>query len=215
MSAGSVILEPRRPPSAVAGALQTASARDLVARTWTLVASAPYPELRLLRGALVALYGPPGAGKSTMLLRLLDGLARPVVLVSAEERLGPAVGERLSRLGIHRPDFHVIGQGGVDDVVAFARRVRADALGLDSVSATPIQPSELRRFMEAAGVGILAATVQVTKAGLPAGSNTLLHEADAVVHVEDMKWHVEKSRYQATGLSGSVLTVGVSDGDKS
>ena len=204
LSAGSIIMEPRRPPSAVAGALQAASARDLVARTWTLVSSAPYPELRLLRGALVALYGPPGAGKSTMLLRLLDGLARPVVLVSAEERLGPAVGERLSRLGVHRADFHVIGQGATDDVIAFTRRARADALGLDSVSATPLQPADLRRLMEAAGVGLLAATVQVTKAGLPAGSNVLLHEADVVIAVEAMAWRVEKSRYQGAGLSGDV-----------
>lgn len=167
--------------------------------------SAPYPDLRLLRGALVVVYGPPGAGKSTMLLRLLDGLKKSVVYLSAEERLGPAVGERLARVGVTRADFHVVGQGALDDVVTLARRVRAVALGIDSISATPMQPADLRPLAQASGVGLLAGTLQVTKAGLPAGANALLHEADVVLHVDGMAWTVEKSRYQDGGVSGGVL----------
>ena len=198
------MIAPERPPSAVAAQLQSATARDLVARTWTTVASSTYPELRLLRGALVVIYGSPGAGKSTMLIRLLDSIRRPTVLLSTEERLGAAVGERLSRLGVHRADFHVIGRGTVDDVVALCDRVKADVLGVDSVTASILQPEDLRQLIEATGVGLLAATLQVTKSGLPAGGNALLHEADVVIGVEDMRWQVEKTRYQGGGVCGDV-----------
>lgn len=204
LDTGTLIVEPVRPPSAIAGQLQAATARDLVARTWTMVESSAYPSLRMLRGALAALYGPPGAGKSSMLVKLLDGLAGAVVLISAEERLGPAVGERLARCGVKRSDFHVIGQGAIDEVVSLCRRVRACALGIDSLAVTPLQAGDLRRLQEAAGVGLLAATLQVTKDGVPAGRNAVLHEADVVIRVESLAWIVEKSRYAATGESGRV-----------
>lgn len=204
LSAGTIIVAPQRPPSAVAGELQAATARDLVARAWTLIEPSAYPSLRLLRGALVVLYGPPGAGKSTMLVRLLDSLQTPVVLFTAEERLGPTVGERLARLGVTRSDFHLVGQSSVDDLVAFCRRVRAHALGLDSVTATTLTVADLRRVAHAAGVGVCAATLQVTKSGTAAGSNMLLHEADVVLRLDGLAWTVEKSRYQPAGVAAAV-----------
>jgi len=105
---------------------------------------------------------------------------------------------------VHRADFHVIGRGTVDDVVALCDRVKADVLGVDSVTASILQPEDLRQLIEATGVGLLAATLQVTKSGLPAGGNALLHEADVVIGVEDMRWQVEKTRYQGGGVCGDV-----------
>ena len=204
LSSGLVVIEPSRSPAAAFEAFSSSSAAELVKRHWTLLTPAAYPDLRLLRGALALFWGPPGAGKSSILAKLLDTLDRPVVLVAAEERFGPAVAERLSRLGIKRDSFHVVGQGSVDEIAGFCRKVKADALGVDSVSAAGLTGAELRSLAAAAGVGLLAGTLQATKDGQPLGANEVLHEADLVVHVEALKWEVTKSRYQALPLTGEV-----------
>jgi len=192
---------------------QVATAPDLAQRKWTVIQSATYKQVRLLPGNLIAFYGPPGAGKSTMMLQLINGLPGPVVLVSAEERLGPAVGERLARCGVTRKDFHVVGAAEIADVSRFAKRVGAVALAIDSLNVTPLRADDLRGLQEQAGVPLLFVTLQVTKAGLPAGGNDTLHEADAVFAVEngagegeryDGRWLLEKSRMQPTGLRGKV-----------
>ena len=199
-----VVVQPTRPHAEAFGSFRATSAAELVKGHWSLVTPKAYPELRLLRGALVLLYGGPGQGKSSMAARLLDTLERPVVMVAAEERFGPAVAERLSRLGIHRADFHVVGQGSVDEIATFARKVKAEALAVDSVSAAGLTAAELRSLGAAAGVGLLLGTLQATKAGAPLGANELLHEADVTAHVEALRWSLEKSRYQALPVEGAV-----------
>lgn len=198
-------------PGSIDPGFQAATAPDLATRKWTLIASTKYPKLRLLPGGLICFYGNPGAGKSTMMLKLLDGLPGPVVLVSAEERHGPAVGERLHRTGVTRKDFYVVGKGEIRDVARYCKRVGAVALAIDSLNATPLQADDLRGLQDQAGVPLLLATLQVTKAGLPAGGNATLHEADVTLAVEniaasgyDGRWRIEKSRYQPTGLEGKV-----------
>lgn len=204
LSAGLVVIKPTRAHAEAFGVFRASTAAELVKSHWSLVTPKAYPELRLLRGALVLLYGGPGQGKSTMLCRLLDTLERPVVLVAAEERFGPAVAERLSRLGIHRESFHVVGQGSVDEIAAFCLKVKAEALGVDSVSAAGLTSAELRSLGAAARVGLLVGTLQATKTGAPLGANELLHEADVTAHVEALRWSLEKSRYQALPVTGAV-----------
>ena len=203
-SSGSVVYVGRRPTCAATSALRTATARELVKREWTPVTSRAYG-LRVQAGALLGVYGPTGAGKSTWLLRYLDGLDGPVVLLSAEEGHGPAVGERLSRLGVRRPDFTVVAGGSLDDLAAVVRERRAVALGVDSVQTTPMQAPDLRALLGALPLRVLAFVSQVTKDGAPAGSNRLLHEADVLVEVGGGVWRVGKSRYEGTGSGGSVL----------
>ena len=48
-------------------------------------------------------------------------------------------------------------------------------------------------------------TCQVNKRGRIEGRERLLHEADVVVRVESMAWVIEKSRFQPSGVEGSVL----------
>ena len=201
------ILElPQRPRSQLRGTMARASARDLASSHWTLVESAAYP-LRVLKGALALVYGPPGAGKSTMAARWLDGVEGPVVFVAAEEGLGPALSERLSRLAIRRRDFHVLSGGTVDALVEELQQVKARAVCIDSLSVAQLVPGELRKVQESAKVPLVLGTLQVTKSGQAAGSHAWLHEADVVVHVEKMKWTLEKSRYQDVGAKGEVLNV--------
>jgi len=204
MDNNTLMVEPIRPKSVIHGEMQSASAADLVKRKWTLTESQNYPGLRLSRGALVAVYGVPGAGKSTFAVRFANGVKGAAVYFSAEERLGPTVGERLERNSVIRKDFFVVGQSSVDDLVSYCRSVKAKTLVIDSISVTSIQPGDLRKIIEATGVGVLVFLLQVTKEARPGGSNSFLHESDVVIQVKDMKWATEKSRYQE-GANGSVL----------
>lgn len=207
MESGTLMLKPRRPHSELAGQLQTMSARELVGRSWTMVESSAYPELRLSRGAIVLLHGGPGSGKSTWATRFADKLDGPVVYYSAEEKLGPTVADRLNRCGVTRADFHVVGQGALDAVVQLARDSKAVALIVDSVTLTTLRPADLRRLGHSAGVGVLVCTQQVTKAGEAAGPMSFAHEADVTIAVADLRWRVEKSRYQeADGRAHAVVS---------
>lgn len=204
MSDNSFARLPRRPQSRLSRTPQRATARQLAMAHWTMITSAAYPSIRLLAGAFVVVYGPPGAGKSTMQVRWLDSIEGPVTLAALEEGIGPAVSERLSRLNVRRADFHLWAGGSVDDLVVELLEDKAQALGVDSLTVSQLVPDELRRVQRAGQVPLVVGTAQVTKAGLAAGSNAWIHEADVVVHVEEMKWSLEKSRYQAPSLTGEV-----------
>ena len=195
---------PRRPASRLNSTPQRASARDLAKANWTLVESSVYPAIRTLAGAFVVMYGGPGQGKSTMQARWLDSIEGPVTLAALEEGIGPAVSERLARLNIRRADFGLWAGGSVDDLVAELVESKARALGVDSLTVSQMLPGELRRVQQLARVPMVLGTIQVTKAGLAAGSNAWLHEADVIIHIEDMTWRVEKSRYQPPGTTGEV-----------
>jgi len=193
---GTVVIEPIRPSAQMRTQMQAASARDLVGRKWTLVESAAYPELCLSRGALVALWGQPGSGKSTFATRFANGLVGAVTYYSAEEKLGPTFAGRLERCGVTRADFFAVGQASIDDLCEFCSSVRAVALVVDSVQMTTIRPEDLRRLLEAASVDVLVYILHATKENAAAGSNAYLHEADVVVQAADLQWTLTKSRYQ-------------------
>ena len=203
----SVILSPRRRAAGVDGGFEVTSARDLVKQRWNAIdVSSVARDLRIQRRALVVIGGPPGAGKSTLALRLLCAPGTPAVLLSAEERLGASVGERLERLGIHRADLHVVGRGSVDALVDFIREKRCRLLCVDSVQATSLLPSDLRGLINALDLDALIAVSQVTKTGDLRGTHQLRHEADVVIEVVDGgQWNVTKSRFAATGVAGETF----------
>lgn len=179
-----------------------ANARQLVQSAWTMVETC-YP-VRLLRGAFLVAWGGPGAGKSTFLAKMLDSVPGPVLLVAAEEGLGPALSERLSRLGIKRRDFHVASGGDVDTLVDQLQQLKIQAVAFDSLSVCHLVPGELRKIQEASSVGLVAGTLQINKAGQAEGMQGWLHEADVVLQLEKMNWLLEKSRYESPGEKGEV-----------
>ena len=202
---GTIAIEPVRPQVQMRAQLQVASARELVARKWTTVESRSYPDLAVSRGALVALWGQAGGGKSTFATRYLDGLQGAVVYGSFEEKLGPTLAGRLERCGVTRASFHAVGQASMDELVAYCREVRAVALVVDSIPMTAIRPEDLRRLLEASGVDVLVYVLHATKENGAAGANTFLHEADVVVEVTALAWTLRKSRYQ--NLDGTARPV--------
>lgn len=204
MSSDTLVRLPSRPRSHLAGEPRRASARELAAAAWTMVESAAYPLLRILAGALVIIYGGPGAGKSTMGMKWLNKLEGAVLYVPLEEGLGPATSERCSRLAVRRSDFHMLSGGTVDDLAAEVARVKAKALCIDSVTVSQLLPSEVRQLLEATSLQLLIGTCQVNKAGQAAGVKGWTHEADVVLRIEDGQYELEKSRYQPLGLQGGI-----------
>lgn len=195
----------RRPQSRTLHASPTRlTARELAAQQWDLLTVPATPGLRLMRGALVVVMGAPGAGKSTLALRMADSMRGPSVVLLAEEQPGPAVGERLHRCGIRSSDLYLLSRASVDAIADTCREVRARVLVVDSIQATTLQADDLRALLGQLGLDALLAVSQVTRAGTIRGARTIDHEADVVIDVEAGRWRAHKSRYSAAGEEGQV-----------
>lgn len=205
---GTVLLVGGRPHAQIDHVPEVVTARDLARSAWSRVEVPAYPALTLGTGALVLLVGPSGAGKSTMLCRAMDSLRGPVVLESLEEAPGPSLAARLARVHVKRADFQIVGRASVDQLVEIATKTRAVALGIDSAQLSSFAADELRHMaIVISGLNTLWCTSQVNKQGRVAGREELVHEADVVIEIEDMRWQLTKSRYQPVdGIEGSVLT---------
>jgi len=178
------------------------TARRLAAEDQRVFSLGPYPDIKIQRNAFVVTHGGPNSGKTTQLLRILEGLC-PAVMVSAEMKAGPALAGYLRRLEIRRDDLEIIEPQSTSEIMAAARSgVRA--VGIDSLTLLTLLPDDcvaLARGGDIVVIGIL----QENKSGQAAGSNSWLHAADVIVRCDNMTWTLEKSRYQALGVTGGVL----------
>lgn len=203
---GSLLRIGQRPAAEIDAVPEVTDAHALAKAAWTIVPLSSYPGLRLGKGALVTIYGPPGSGKSSFATRALDGLRGPVVFLSSEEGPGPSLHDRLARCRVRRPDFVVVSRASVDQVVDIVRTRRAIGLVVDSVQVASFTAEDLRHVLAVLpSLAVLIAVAQVNKRGEIEGRERLLHEADVVLRCTTMRWALEKSRYQPIGLSGAVL----------
>jgi predicted ATP-dependent serine protease len=186
----------------------TSNARALARMGWSrLKHPGIYEALILGAGALLLVSGFPGAGKSSWACILLDAIGGPVLLVAAEEGLGPSLSARLSRCGIKRQDFYIIARASVDAVAEYAIANKVVAILIDSVQEASWSAQDLRHLLAVVPtLDLLIGVQQVNKEGAPAGLMALQHEADVQVTVEAMQWSLKKSRYQdLAGVGGEVL----------
>ena len=145
------------------------------------------------------LSGEPGVGKSTLILQLLDGVARAhvVLLITGEESVDQT-SLRAARLGVDRDAVRVGGSFSLNDVLAACERERPDVLVVDSIqtlcdsrfeqgpgSVVQVREcaAELVRHAKATGMAIVLVG-HVTKDGQVAGPRTLEHIVDAVLSLE-------------------------------
>ena len=180
------------------------SADELADRPWKSIPN--LYDIKLGIGALVLIWGPPGAGKSTMLLRWLNSMPGPVLYASLEERFSPSFRIKLSQAGVSRKDFKILSCSSASDLVGVIIGQRPRYFAIDSLSGTSIKSGDLRRI-QLNRLDALFGILHATKAGLPAGSNDFLHEADVVVSLESFKYTVDKSRYGDVGKGGQVYAV--------
>ena len=156
----------------------------------------PLPGVQLLKGAFALVYGEPGAGKSTLALQLLNAIGGTVLAYLPEEGDSHAVRARFARLGIGRPDLHVLARGDLQDLGEAADQLRPRAVLIDSLSVTSLEPNETRQLIERHGLRALFGVLQVNKKGEMAGLRAWEHEADLGVRVHDSRWSLDKSRFQ-------------------
>jgi len=154
----------------------------------------------LVPGSVVLLAGPPGVGKSTLLLQLASHLSKagqPCLLASGEESIGQ-VASRARRLGVDAPLLRFAPGRDLAEVMGAAGAERPTVLIVDSIqtirdegsASLPGGPAQVRGCADAlvglakeSGVAVIMVG-HVTKDGDLAGPRTLEHAVDAVLTFE-------------------------------
>ena len=175
-------------------------------------------------GSVVLLAGEPGIGKSTLVLQLLDALARAdkdVLLVSGEESVAQVSG-RAKRLGVDGSRLRVAASTSLGSVLGDIAASSPDLVVIDSVqtiadgnleqpagSLVQIRECAAALTEHAKRTGTSFVLVgHVTKEGSVAGPKTLEHVVDVVLSLEGDRTgalrllRANKNRFGATDETG-------------
>ena len=183
----------------------------------------------LVAGSVVLLGGPPGIGKSTLLLQAAASLAsagRSILYASGEESVGQ-VASRAGRLGADRERLLVMAETRAESIFAAAREMAlAEELGaliLDSVQTVysseheglPGNVSQIRAvtaqlvsFAKQHDVPVIVVG-HVTKDGQLAGPRLLEHMVDTVLSFEGDEERATRLLRATKNRFGSTLELGV------
>ena len=172
----------------------------------------------LVPGSSVLVVGPPGAGKSTLVMQILKTMNIPSLYVTGEESI-QQLKLRADRLRIHSEKILLLFETNVNTVLAHIHQTKVQMLVIDSIqtmysdsshalpwSTTQIRKSTylLRRLAQQRNL-ILLIVGQVTKAKVAAGPKLIEHAVDVVLHLdilEDQGHHrvllASKNRFGST-----------------
>lgn len=181
----------------------------------------------LVAGSVVLVGGPPGIGKSTLLLQVGAALARdvgPVLYASGEESV-PQVGGRAQRLGAMQERLLLLAETAIEPILAAARAHRPPlaAVVVDSIQTiyseahdglpgniTQIRAvcAKLISFAKSEGVPVIVVG-HVTKDGQLAGPKLLEHMVDAVIAFEGDEDRATRLLRATKNRYGSTQELGV------
>jgi DNA repair protein RadA/Sms len=178
-------------------------------------------------GSLVLLGGDPGIGKSTLLLAMLERLARavpdrPVLYVTGEES-ARQVKLRADRLGVTAENLHLFPETDAVKVLHAADALRPAVLAVDSIqtqylpelASAPGTVTQIREvtarlmgFAKAAETSTFLVG-HVTKDGAIAGPRVLEHMVDTVLYFEGGGAHPYRVLRAHKNRFGSASEIGV------
>ena len=179
----------------------------------------------LVPGSLVLLGGPPGIGKSTLMLQAADRLAAPdfpVLYVSGEES-PEQVRSRSVRIGVENPSLLFASETDLEKIVAAVRESKPRALVVDSVqtvhkaelggapgAVAQIREcsAELLHLAKGEGLGVFLLG-HVTKDGDLAGPRVLEHMVDTVLYFETERQEVHRVLRAIKNRFGPTNEIGV------
>ena len=163
----------------------------------------------LVSGQVVLLAGPPGIGKSTLMLQAAAQLAgdarhtRKILYVSGEESLGQVSG-RAKRLGIVSDSIYLVSETNLGKVLDALKEIAPEILILDSIQ-TVYHPdltgspgsvgqvrecaAELLRAAKSKGI-VTFLLGHITKEGSLAGPKVLEHIVDTVLYFDTERDHL-------------------------
>lgn len=175
-------------------------------------------------GEVVLLGGPPGIGKSTLLLQILSEISgiKNYIYISAEESVSQVM-MRARRIEITNPDLRIASTSDVHQIIAALGKIKNDSIVVidsiqtissnlitsppGSISQVRFCTQELVNFAKANDV-IVVIVGHITKDGAIAGPKTLEHMVDCVLYFEGDKSYDyrilrgEKNRYGPTDEIG-------------
>ena len=153
----------------------------------------------LVSGSYILLGGPPGIGKSTLLLQMSGGLSRRgKVLYACSEESTEQTALRARRLNISSSDILLFNESSLENILEKARTLKPAFVIVDSIQSVYLSElqsapgtvsqvrecsSQLQHFAKASGASVLIIG-HVTKDGSLAGPRVLEHAVDAVLSFE-------------------------------
>jgi DNA repair protein RadA/Sms len=180
----------------------------------------------LVAGSLVLLGGPPGIGKSTLLLQVAATLARtkgPVLYASGEESVAQ-IASRAKRLGAAEDRLMLLAETRIEPILAAAREdLELSAVVVDSIQTVysaahdglPGNVSQIRAvaaqlisFAKTREVPVIVVG-HVTKDGQLAGPRVLEHMVDTVLSFEGDEERATRLLRASKNRFGSTLELGV------
>ncbi len=179
----------------------------------------------LVAGSLVLIGGDPGIGKSTLMLQVLNGIAKhnhKVLYVSGEESV-KQIRLRSQRLEVGSSNLFVAAEIDLEIILAMIDSTKPVVVVIDSIqtmfssdissapgSISQVRESALRLMRVSKETGIPIFLVgHVTKDGAIAGPRLLEHMVDTVLYFEGDRNHIFRILRAVKNRFGSTNEIGV------
>ncbi len=178
----------------------------------------------MVPGSILLLGGPPGIGKSTLMLEIAGrmGQTRKVLYVSGEESR-EQIKSRADRLQVNAPYLYLLSETNLENILAAIQKVEPEFLVIDSIQTTfraevasaPGSVSQVRecaaellRYAKSSNT-IVFILGHVTKDGDLAGPRVLEHIVDTVLYFETEKHQLYRILRSYKNRFGPTSEIGI------
>lgn len=175
----------------------------------------------LVTASVIVLGGDPGAGKSSLVARVLADLGKRVLYATGEETI-EKVTIRARRIGAAHPEIWIFSSNDIDEVIAHASKLEPAVLAVDSIQVMTCSDaggapgsmaqvrectSRLAQFANREGIAVIIIG-HVTKDGSLAGPNTLKHLVDVVLSLEASEFGNHRTLRASKNRFGDTQEIG-------